>query len=340
MNEDEEKKLLLEKAIIAYDKYIDLCANTHKENVNQQKQRNQKLSSQIMNNSKIKEVKATKYFLDNYMDKVTDHKICLLSDFQEHDETLCCQKLMDLFLEENETIVDNGLNANNVDDYLILQLYTALSSQSRKLYCESENKEETRRAQLSFCAINNVFFDKNNEIDSKTLELFNHNIITTDDINHDSYKGSKRRSIASNIKKENELKEEEKTNDVPIVDAIEFDSENPMKIVFEEMEELDKRKVKEKKEHLNFRIRKFIQVQNFLDKDPTFFDDKTQEEIEEYLIKMFSNEEVLSNKDDFELGNEQANEFIIREGFTIPRIEKKNSFSYIEPLKQQEIDFE
>ena len=111
-------------------------------------------------------------------------KLILLDEKQPLDENESYQKILELFLEENDPIpsLRKDGDANFYNKYLLLQLYTALSLKERKIYLSgSNNKENINRNFMK--NLNMINFDKNNElITPEILEFFNHNILRIEDI--------------------------------------------------------------------------------------------------------------------------------------------------------------
>ena len=111
-------------------------------------------------------------------------KLILLDEKQPLDENESYQKIIELFLEENDPIpsLRKDGDANFYNKYLLLQLYTALSLKERKIYLSgSNNKENINRNFMK--NLNMINFDKNNElITPEILEFFNHNILRIEDI--------------------------------------------------------------------------------------------------------------------------------------------------------------
>ena len=112
-------------------------------------------------------------------------KLTLLDEKQAIDENDSYQKIMDLFLEENDTIPNAKLSGNDVNRYLLTQLYTAFSLLCRKVYLDGVNidpssNEEKDRNFLKH--LNAIKFDKNSKLTNEMLEYFNHNILRIEDI--------------------------------------------------------------------------------------------------------------------------------------------------------------
>ena len=112
-------------------------------------------------------------------------KLTLLDEKQSTDENDSYQKIMDLFLEENDTIPHISQSSGDVNKYLLTQLYTAFSLLERKVYIDGGNidpslEEEKNRNFLKH--LNSIKFDKNSKITNQILEYFNHNILRIEDI--------------------------------------------------------------------------------------------------------------------------------------------------------------
>ena len=133
-------------------------------------------------------------------------KLTLLDEKQAFDENDSFQKIMDLFLEESDTITNISNNrdiSGGPNKYLLTQLFTAFSLLTRKIYLngdkiESGGPEEKGREFIKH--LNSVKFNKNSKITNQMLELFNHNILRIEDIYQDNDNEEK------NYNKENDKK--------------------------------------------------------------------------------------------------------------------------------------
>lgn len=114
-------------------------------------------------------------------------KLTLLDENQPINEDESFQKLMDLFLEENETITEVQFTQNDKNKYLLTQLYTAFSLLSRNIYLNNENdnyeKSRTFLKYLNSIKYNN---DKDSKITNQILEFLNHNILKIEDFNNNT----------------------------------------------------------------------------------------------------------------------------------------------------------
>lgn len=172
-----------------------------------QKYKETNKSQQITNHSLYNTLKETDY-----------HKtpLTLLTDKQEFDDNQTYQKLMDLFIEENDTIKDLNFNLDNVDDYLILQLYTAFSLKARKIYLNSyEDKDVNEKGRLFMKMINNIQYIPNKtKLTNRILNFINNGILDLQHINL-----NEEIINANNYKEEENERLHSKEKDIPIIDA-------------------------------------------------------------------------------------------------------------------------
>ena len=135
---------------------------------------------QLLNNHELFKF----YLISNYH----KGKLTLLDEKQAFDENDSYQKMMDLFLEENETISNISSNKSISGDsnkYLLTQLFTAFSLLTRKVYLNGDKiepggPEEKGRDFLKH--LNSLKFDKDSKLTNQMLEYFNHNILRIEDI--------------------------------------------------------------------------------------------------------------------------------------------------------------
>ena len=138
------------------------------------KENNNNYNQQIQNNQ-----------LNNFFNNQTYHKdnLILLSNKQEFNVDKSYQKLLNLLIEENDSIPDVRFIKNNSDDYLLLQLFTSFSLMSRKIYLNNNNKNNKINKYKSFInEINNYKFNKNSPLNNDDLNFFNANLISIEDI--------------------------------------------------------------------------------------------------------------------------------------------------------------
>ena len=115
-------------------------------------------------------------------------KLTLLDEKQAVDEKDSYQKILDLFLEENETISNISNNESfkgDVNKYLLTQLYTAFSLLSRKVYLDGNRKDPSSEVEKSrdfLKHLNSIKFDKDSKLTNQMLEYFNHNILRIEDL--------------------------------------------------------------------------------------------------------------------------------------------------------------
>ena len=115
-------------------------------------------------------------------------KLTLLDEKQAIDEKDSYQKILDLFLEENETISNISNNKSfkgDVNKYLLTQLYTAFSLLSRKVYLDGNKKDPSSEVEKSrdfLKHLNSIKFDKDSKLTNQMLQYFNHNILRIEDL--------------------------------------------------------------------------------------------------------------------------------------------------------------
>ena len=115
-------------------------------------------------------------------------KLTLLDEKQAIDEKDSYQKILDLFLEENETISNISNNKSfkgDVNKYLLTQLYTAFSLLSRKVYLDGNKKDPSSEVEKSrdfLKHLNSIKFDKESKLTNQMLQYFNHNILRIEDL--------------------------------------------------------------------------------------------------------------------------------------------------------------
>ena len=108
-------------------------------------------------------------------------KLTLLDEKQALDENESYQKIIDLFLEETDTIQSIEMENGDPDKYLLTQIFTAFSLLERKIYLSGDKPlEEKRRNFLKH--LNMIKFNKDSKITPEILSYFNHNILRIEDI--------------------------------------------------------------------------------------------------------------------------------------------------------------
>ena len=193
--------------------------------------------------SRTKEVVNDRDFLINFMNNdsmpILPKNMHLLSDNDTNqsisDETKY-KNLADLMIEDRETVVETHF-VRNVDDKMILKLYTALSRKSKDIFMD-ENHEEQSKNRILFHKLNNIKMPSheindpsvNNE-PNKDNNLNNSNDSNQDFDNNDIYNNNKNNILIynennendenNNAIKENENDEEKKENEEK--NKLEFD---------------------------------------------------------------------------------------------------------------------
>ena len=151
------------------------------------KKKEEKIKEQIIKeNNNIKNQQIQNNQLNNFLNNQTYHKenLILLSNKQEFNVDKSYQKLLNLLIEENDSIPDVRFIKNNSDDYLLLQLFTSFSLMSRKIYLNNNNiKNNKINKYKSFInEINNYKFNKNSPLNNDDLNFINSNLISIDEI--------------------------------------------------------------------------------------------------------------------------------------------------------------
>ena len=135
---------------------------------------------QLLNNHELYKF----YQISNYY----RGKLTLLDEKQAFDENDSYQKIMDLFLEENETIskiFNDKSSSGDPNKYLLTQLFTAFSLLTRKVYLSGDKIEPggpEEKARDFFKHLNSIKFNKKSKLTNQMLEFFNHNILRIEDI--------------------------------------------------------------------------------------------------------------------------------------------------------------
>ncbi len=177
-----EFKVLIEGLKTIFTEFENSSKNTEKEKTTKKKfikKKETKLYQLLNNHELFKFLLLSNYFRG---------KLILLDEKQASDENDSYQKIMDLFLEENETISNISNNksfSGDVNKYLLTQLFTAFSLLTRKVYLNGDkmnpgSEEEKGREFLKH--LNSIKFDKNSKLTNQMLEYFNNNILRIEDI--------------------------------------------------------------------------------------------------------------------------------------------------------------
>ena len=130
---------------------------------------NNKSSYMRRTTSRTKEVLNDRDFLINFMNNdsmpILPKNMHLLSDNDTNqsisDETKY-KNLADLMIDDRETVVESHFT-KNVDDKMILKLYTALSRKSKDVFMDEDHEEQSK---------NRIFLQKLNDINIPEHEIY------------------------------------------------------------------------------------------------------------------------------------------------------------------------
>ena len=155
--------------------------------------------------SRTKEVLNDRDFLINFMNNDTmpilPKNMHLLADNDTNqsisDETKY-KNLANLMIDDKETVVETHF-VRNVDDKMILKLYTALSRKSKDIFMDENHEEQSK---------NRILFHKLNNIKIPKIEIYDVSMNENNDKNNDNNSND---SFYSNKEQEKE-KEKEKEN--------------------------------------------------------------------------------------------------------------------------------
>ena len=187
INEEEnlnysQYKTLIDGLQTLFNEFDTKCTKSQEEEVVTQQQafkkRETKIFQTLIEHDYYKLLQISHY----YMGKLT-----LLDEKQALDENDSFQRMMNLFLEENETIpnISNNKSYKDVNKYLITQLYTAFSLLCRKAYLDGDKKDplsEAEKARDFLKHLNSIKFNKDSKLTNQMLSFFNHNILRIEDI--------------------------------------------------------------------------------------------------------------------------------------------------------------
>ena len=141
--------------------------------------------------SRTKEVLNDRDFLINFMNNdtmpISPKNMHLLSDNdtnQSISDEIKYKNLADLMIDDKETVVETHF-VKNIDDKMILKLYTALSRKSKDVFMD-ENHDEQSKNRVLFHKLNNIKMPKN-EIYDPSLNDNNEN---DDNLNEDNLNDS------------------------------------------------------------------------------------------------------------------------------------------------------
>ena len=111
---------------------------------------------------KMTEKKSTKSFLNTHeiyksllLSEHYKNKLTLLDEKQSLDESESFQKIIDLFLEETETIPEIETENGDPDKYILTQLFTAFSLFERKIYL-TKDKNLNDKSRLFLKNLNKI----------------------------------------------------------------------------------------------------------------------------------------------------------------------------------------
>ena len=215
-DEDKEEKLKEYKRILEgleslFTEFQNINKNNTKKIIKKKIERKITIKKDI--NPPLEKEDLNKLLLqsDNYKGKLT-----LLDERQAFDENESYQKIIDLFIEENESIPEIERENGDPDKYILTQLFTAFSLLERKIYLNSDKSlEEKARNILKF--LNSIKFNKDSKLTPQMLEYFNHNILKIEDIFQ-----SNENEINSNKAEIKRTKEELNDKKPQVIEAKEF----------------------------------------------------------------------------------------------------------------------
>ena len=200
LNKDEENNEKLKE----YKKLLEGLESLFNEfqNINKQPVK-KKVEKKI---SAKKEVKISLNIHESYKELLqSEHhkgKLTLLDEKQALDENESYQKIIDLLLEENDTIPAIETENGDPDKYLLTQIFTTFSLLERKIYFSGDKPlEEKKRDFLK--NLNRIKFNKDSKLTPEMLSYFNNNILRIEDIFQ-----SKENKINVNNPDEKKLNEE------------------------------------------------------------------------------------------------------------------------------------
>ena len=273
------------------------------------KENNNNYNQQIQNNQ-----------LNNFFNNQTYHKdnLILLSNKQEFNEDKSYQKLVNLLIEENDSIPDVRFIKNNSDDYLLLQLFTSFSLMSRKIYLNNNNKNNKINKYKSFInEINNYKFNKNSPLNNDDLNFFNANLISIEDI----YPENKEKiQFEINLNKELNKEINNLNNDNNNINNnneninINLNSIKNYKLCKGEKFCVNSKLKNIKEKNLKILKSKKYNLNKIFDMDDLIFEGMNKNEIEDLLYKIY-NEKNIYNEYDFSENSEKYYENLTKNEF-------------------------
>ena len=171
---------------------------------------------------KITKKKSTKSFLNTHeiyksllLSEHYKNKLTLLDEKQSLDESESFQKIIDLFLEDTETIPEIETKNGDPDKYILTQLFTAFSLFERKIYL-TKDKNLDDKSRLFLKNLNRIKFTLESKLTPRMFEYFNHNILRIKDIYQSKEK------IINNINSSKQNNEEQNNKKIRVIEAKEI----------------------------------------------------------------------------------------------------------------------
>jgi hypothetical protein len=193
-------KVIIEGLKQIFTEFNDKCNKGQEEEIVTQQQTFKKRETKV-----FQSLVGHEYYKLLQMSHHYTGKLTLLDEKQASDENDSYQKIMNLFLEENDTISNISNNKNDVNKYLITQLYTAFSLLCRKVYLSGDkidSNSEAEKARDFLKHLNSIKFDKDSKLTNQILAYFNHNILRIEDI-YQKKDNKNTNAEAANAKKKN-----------------------------------------------------------------------------------------------------------------------------------------
>ena len=254
-------------------------------------------------------------------------KLTLLDEKQALNDNESYQKIMELFLEERDTIPSIETENGDPDKYILTQLYTAFSLLERKIYLSGNKNTEEKNIHF-LKNLNLIKFNKESKITPQILELFNHNILRISDIYH-----KKENKINANNNFETKKNNEEKNNNrINIIEAKEikrdkninntFDTFNydgniilNDEIIDEGVQKVDSLSYEKKYENIDlsneeYKKIKSINMRKILDIENDKLKNITMNEFQELINEVYTSGEVTNKELENKITNGKGKLFI------------------------------
>lgn len=215
-NEEENIKKLKEYTrLLEGLEFMFVELSNIKEEPKENKKAEKKLSIKKETKTCLSNHEISKLILESELHK---NKLILLEEKQALDENESYQKIMDLFLEENETIPKIELENGDPNKYLLTQLFTAFSLYERNIYLNRDNKDISEKKINFLKILNNIKFNKESKLTPQILEYFNHNILKIEDI----YQSKENKNNLNNENPQENTEEMQVNKKVQIIEAKEI----------------------------------------------------------------------------------------------------------------------